>query len=207
MKTTLAERRSRFRDEAAYPSDFLDEVWVLCPSCERPGRVCSGKPYWRAEPRFSCGHCAMALRGRHTRWFGPSRGVARRRCGRCGRNLYRELSGSVGVIREIDLTCPGCSATSIASVVWSFDTRNLPYEPSFGLRLQFQASCRGHTLWAFNPRHLRFLREFVSADVRERIPNRNATLASRLPAWLKEGKNRRAILKAIASMERRALRS
>jgi hypothetical protein len=50
-------------------------------------------------------------------------------------------------------------------------------------------------LWAFNPRHLQFLEDFVRADFRE--THYNASLASRLPEWMKLGKNREEVLRCI----------
>jgi hypothetical protein len=58
-------------------------------------------------------------------------------------------------------------------------------------------------LWAYNAEHLDFLEEYVRASIREREPNRNASLASRLPAWLKSAKNREAVLAACAALRRR----
>lgn len=64
----------------------------------------------------------------------------------------------------------------------------------------------GEVLWATNARHLAFLRAYVEATDR-RAPERadgdprNATLASRLPRWLKLARNRAAVLAAIATLE------
>lgn len=79
-----------------------------------------------------------------------------------------------------------------------------PVDPVFGLDLWLQAPFRGENLWAFNAEHLRFLRDYVRAEHRERVPNRNATLASRLPRWMKSAKNRDGLLAVIAYLEGRA---
>jgi hypothetical protein len=70
-------------------------------------------------------------------------------------------------------------------------------DPSFGLPLRLQCPCAGHTIWALNPAHAHFLRDFVTAGLRTRMPNRNRTLVSRLPAWIKAGKNRKAVTRAL----------
>lgn len=56
-------------------------------------------------------------------------------------------------------------------------------------------------LWAYNSDHLAFLRGYVEADLREREPNANASLASRLPKWLKSAKNRESVLRAVKRLE------
>ncbi|AFC23864.1 hypothetical protein [Saprospira grandis] len=61
--------------------------------------------------------------------------------------------------------------------------------------------CCGHVLWARNRAHLDFIERYVEADLRERVPNINRSLASRLPQWIKSRKNRTEILKAIAKMK------
>jgi hypothetical protein len=54
-----------------------------------------------------------------------------------------------------------------------------------------------HTLWAVNGRHLTFIRNFVAAGLRERVPNRNSRYASRMPAWIKKATKRDALLSAL----------
>jgi hypothetical protein len=104
-------------------------------------------------------------------------------------------------VTEVELRCSECAATSLAQVRWSFDVSAAAYEPAFGLKLRLQTSCRRHVLWAYNPRHLEFLHNFVEARIRERVPNQNRTLVSRLPRWIKSAQNREAVLKAIATLE------
>jgi hypothetical protein len=55
-------------------------------------------------------------------------------------------------------------------------------------------------LWAYNREHLKFLEDYVSAALREREPNMNASLVSRLPAWIKEAKNKGNVIKAIREL-------
>ena len=80
------------------------------------------------------------------------------------------------------------------SVDWYF------HEP-----LWLQARCCGNTLWAYNKKHLEWLRDFVSAKLRERIYDEehgwsNRALASRLPKWISSAQNREEILSTIANL-------
>jgi hypothetical protein len=73
--------------------------------------------------------------------------------------------------------------------------------------------CVGHDLWARNGEHLAFLEQFVSARLRERPAvdttkayfSRNRHLSSRLPGWMKESKNRQAVLKGLAQLRSKLL--
>ena len=60
--------------------------------------------------------------------------------------------------------------------------------------------CCGHVLWVVNTDHLDFIERYVEADLRERVPNINRSLASRLPQWIKSRKNRAEILRSIAKI-------
>jgi len=75
------------------------------------------------------------------------------------------------------------------------------------LPLLLQTPCCARTLWAFNERHLRFIEQYASALVRERIGSANASLASRLPQWIKSAKNREAVLKAVRKLKRSCQKS
>jgi hypothetical protein len=77
----------------------------------------------------------------------------------------------------------------------------------FGLPLWLQTTCAGHVLWAFNARHVAYLKEFVSADLRERRGTVNASVASRLPGWLKQAKHRGEALRAVGRLEHLLLSS
>jgi hypothetical protein len=74
----------------------------------------------------------------------------------------------------------------------------------FGYPLWLQTSCCGETLWAFNEPHVRFLEEFVSAELRERAPqwrhSTRLTYASRLPRWVQLGANREDVLRGLARL-------
>jgi hypothetical protein len=81
-----------------------------------------------------------------------------------------------------------------------------PLDDYFNYPLWLQISCCGETLWAYNKKHLEFIKEYVQAELRERSKDEdsgwsNQSLASRLPKWIKSKKNRKNILKAIGKLE------
>lgn len=70
--------------------------------------------------------------------------------------------------------------------------------------LWLKTDCCGNTLWAYNEEHLDYLESYVSASLREHIPNiNNNSVASRLPNWIKSAKNRESILKCILKLRQR----
>jgi hypothetical protein len=76
-------------------------------------------------------------------------------------------------------------------------------DPYFRLPLWLRADVRGETLWAYNREHLCFLDAYIRATLRQRAPNHNASLVSRLPRWMKTSALRQDVLKAIARASQR----
>ena len=100
------------------------------------------------------------------------------------------------------LVCPACGHT--ADGFKKYAALGAPGTDFFsGLPLWLQVPCAGHLLWAWNESHLDFIERYVAADLRERTPNINKSLASRLPAWIKSGKNRDEVLKGIRRLRKR----
>lgn len=73
-----------------------------------------------------------------------------------------------------------------------------PYDWYFRQPLWLQTPCCGEVLWTLNEEHLDFLEEFVRAGIRESYGN--ATVASRLPVWMKSGHNREEVLHCIEKL-------
>jgi hypothetical protein len=102
----------------------------------------------------------------------------------------------------IPLKCDGCRAvTNVSYELYPITVPEALVDSCFGLPLRLQTSCAGRTLWAFNARHLAYVKEYLQADLRERRVMRNASVASRLPGWLKSAKNRDEAVRAAGRLE------
>ncbi len=134
------------------------------------------------------------------------------RCPRCGgrADLVRLAAGERGP--GYALTCAGCAHTRdwlLARDGYHPVPSTGPHLNAFGLDLWLQAPCCGEVLWAFNDAHLAFLQGLVGARVRRRAPDpyggwSNGSLESRLPAWIRSGRNRPAVTRVIARLRRQA---
>lgn len=198
--------RTRFRDDGAYLSGFADEVLVRCPRCSGRARV-------RREPgrfagRVVCDSCGYVRgpAGQAELWAGPVRAWAARPCRRCGRGLRRAYPRQKHPPerRSVRLRCTGCGAESDAPLHWAPMPPGEAHDGLSGLPLWLQTACRGQVLWALNADHLEWLRGYVAAELRERIPRRNASLASRLPSWIKLARNRDEVLRCLDRLAERA---
>lgn len=186
---------SRFRDNKRYLNELADRVLVECPHCKSKALVKA------AESRFLCGSCGKSQTASSPGWVGMAKARIRRKCGWCGHQLRWSERRPGPHARKVAVHCPECSRTSYIAVLWTPDPSQAPHDPCFGYPLWLQTRCAGQVLWAYNEDHLEFLRDYVGASLRERTPNANATLASRLPTWIKMAKHRPAVLRAIKRLQ------
>lgn len=175
--------------EADQPVKYMghfDHTLVHCPRCD--GMAV------RRVARVTCGSCAYTSdlkREPKVERVEPPQIVM---CPECNRYVgtYRED------LRLQRLHCRGCDWTREPVL------RHPQVGPTWELlpRLWLETTFRGERLWAENEQHLRFLEEYVAAGVRE-TDSVNSTIASRLPAWIKSGKNREDLLRALAKLRSR----
>lgn len=78
-------------------------------------------------------------------------------------------------------------------------------DPYFYIPLWLSANVGENLFWAYNYEHLNFIKNFVSAKLRERnVENMsNKSVGSRLPKWITSHKNRDLILKTIEKLEKK----
>jgi predicted RNA-binding Zn-ribbon protein involved in translation (DUF1610 family) len=188
----------RFHDDGVRLEQFVTSLDVVCPSCGGRGEVRSRTA--DAPARVVCRDCSFAAREDVSGWLGPLTGVVVRRCPSCGERLERRVGGPrhdhpVHLVSE-------CGWTVDAPLHWD-PVRTEGSDPFFGLELRLRAPFRGELLWAYNAEHLAFLKRYVGATVREREPNQNGSLVSRLPQWIKSAKHRDDLLAAITKLEAR----
>ncbi|MEM7260662.1 MAG: hypothetical protein AAF488_01635 [Planctomycetota bacterium] len=183
----------RFRDQKQYLAAFRAHVWVRCPRCRQRGEV--------TKDKFVCGSCALVQTDHGQGWAGMAKTTVRRPCGWCGRRLQKTDRRIGPHPRKVAVHCSSCQYTNIVNAYWTPAPEDGPYDPKFGLPLWLQTRCAGEVLWAYNAEHLEFLNSYVGAELREREPNANATLASRLPSWIKRAKNRPKVLRALRRLE------
>ncbi len=127
-------------------------------------------------------------------------------CPKCGSKAFVLPSSEEGT--AVKAVCHSCgfskeSDGTLRSFAWYADN---PTDGYFGLDLWLQTRCAGHSLWAFNKKHLDLLAGYVSAQLRERDGGswRNSSLASRLPRWITSASNREEVTEAIRTLREQA---
>jgi hypothetical protein len=158
----------RFADQGQSIAGFASEFLVRCPRCGARALV-RGAPPTAARP--------------------ASRAAPRLTCPACGyAQDWRPPARWVPIITGPQaVRSPPADAIIVGGAFdWYF------HQP-----LWLQTPCVGHTLWAYNAQHLEFLEQYVAAELRERRPNVNRSLASRLPRWMLEAKHRSDVLSGL----------
>ena len=192
-----AALHTRFRDGPTYLWTLSEKILVSCPRCKARALVS------RAGPSFSCVDCGHSHRDTGNGWFGMAKACVKRKCGWCGRRLSRTQRRAGPHPSKLGVCCPSCSHWNYIEANWHPDPQDEPFDPHFGYGLWLQTRCAGNVLWAYNHQHLEFIRAYVASSLRERTPNTNSSLASRLPKWLKSAKNRQAVERAVKRLEAR----
>ncbi len=132
------------------------------------------------------------------------------RCPRCVQRAYvtplvtgqPEASAAPELFAPRRCICPNCGYIQD----WRKHAIGIggPRDWYFRLPVWLQTPCCGHILWAYNADHLAYLETYVRATLREEAShatlNRNRTLASRLPLWMKRNENRADLLKGLARL-------
>lgn len=121
-------------------------------------------------------------------------------CPTCHKQAIVKVSQTAsGLVR---LTCSHCGLTKEKQT--SQYTLGTSADPFFSLPLWLTAQCGNNQLWAYNYEHLKFLRDHIEAQLRERngLGIRNQSLGSRLPKWMLTKKHRESVLKSIQNLEK-----
>lgn len=167
----MSETSEKFKDDGARVFDFSDEFLVECPNCQSLARV--------------------IVRQEKTSDVVPLYASRKLVCGKCGLSKFWHEREVLGYQMNKRLKS---GFNRFVKIGGNFDWY-------FQQPLWLQTECCGETLWAYNEKHLEFIESYVAARLRERTPNINRSLASRLPKWIKRTKNRDEILKAIRKLK------
>jgi hypothetical protein len=196
---------SRFVDVGKYLSNFADEVHVCCVRCCQPGVVLAHSQGWRWNAQFDCHQCQLRLRTERCDWVGPIRLHGRRPCGYCGHKWLEASKVSQWLKKALttaSVECVVCKHVSSLELTSSRHYCAAAQDPHFGMPLRLIEAMPEGELWVYNARHLAQLKAYVTAKLRERTANAgNSSMFSRLPSWIKKGKNREAVLKHLQRLE------
>ncbi|MFT3911509.1 MAG: hypothetical protein QM737_18945 [Ferruginibacter sp.] len=136
-------------------------------------------------------------------------------CPSCGKRAIVKANqfSFAKMTNDVKMICEKCGYNKYldkmpTSILYGFDKKgtNNNYlaigcsvDPFFHLPLWLAQNCCSNVLWAYNYKHLEFLKDHVEAKLRERntVEMSNRSLGSRLPQWIISKNNRETILKTV----------
>lgn len=156
---------------------------------------CCGAVHPGEDRNLTCAACGYATSD--DRPWGLVELHASGRCRQCGKRISATAHRSY--TPKLAARCEACETVTQLSACYAskMDTTHGVYR---GVDLWLRADVAGHVLWAFDPIHLDRLEEYVAAKHRERTPNHNSSMASRLPRWMKQASHRDEVLAGIARL-------
>ncbi len=195
---------TKFNDEGKYLQEFLGNELVVCPQCSHCAIVQRLGRAYSFNAKFVCNNCGLTKLSdfKKSNWAGPVYISINKRCGNCGNWIRKsKLLSKMPKNHHQDVQCNLCKAITNAKMNINPISNGNGLDIFFGLPLWLQMPFRQELFWAFNAQHLRFIKEYVASELRYRQPNRNTSLASTLPGWIKERKNREDLLRCIEKLE------
>ena len=195
----------RYSGPATVRQSYMTEFIVECPRCKHEALITAVIPWFLNNGKLLCNHCTHSEKITDLIRYKVS---VRRNCDNCGKLISKGIPHSKEEVDAFAIPCPSCGETRI------YKPRNEAYhkayhddgqgvDPIFHLPLWLQESIKGHLFWAYNRMHLHDIKEYVGAKLRERQTTTHTTMVERLPNFIKDAKNREAILRLIEKLERK----
>jgi hypothetical protein len=148
--------------------DFLSPIDVVCPRCRARALVAGARPY-----------AALGTYEEELRFSCTSCGYAIKYA---NTPKFPVFTNSRGV-----------------TVKGRLLLMNTSCDPFFGFTLWYRIETTDGLLWAYNLAHLTVIELYIADPLRSRngLPDKNNSLASRLPKWVGAAKNRAYLLRLI----------
>ncbi len=194
----------RYSGPPRIQQSYMGEFSVECPKCAKEAFVTVDSPWFLNDGVLKCFHCMYSQKAGDLIRYNL---IVKRNCDNCGKEVKTVIPDQKEKANTITISCPYCGVTR------TYEPRNEAYklvykngdkasDPVFRLPLWFQTEIKNNLFWAFNREHLMEIKAYVKARLRERQTTTHTTMVEKLPNFIKDSKNRDAILKAIARLER-----
>jgi DNA-directed RNA polymerase subunit RPC12/RpoP len=201
----MEQLNDRYNGAATVIHSYKTEFIVECPRCKHAAFITASNPWFLNDGKLNCSHCSYCEKAVDMIRYKVSVKVY---CADCGTLINKVIPHSKEKVNDLAISCSNCGSTEVYRArndeyIISYNIAGLGLDPIFHLPLWLQENIRGNLLWAYNRSHLHDIKEYVEAKLHERQTTRYTTMVEKLPTFIKEAKNREAILKAIEKMERK----
>ncbi|MEZ4859342.1 MAG: hypothetical protein R2781_11085 [Flavobacteriaceae bacterium] len=195
----------RFQDKNSTLNYFTNKVLVECPKCRKRAIVTKEEPVtYFSKSTLKCPNCFHSEKGRKESFSVE----LKCHCPNCAAEIEFIIPNVNEKKETVAITCSNCGTTENYNprnieIQWMYLATGKPSDSYFGLPLWLTDNFRGNNFWAYNYEHLEYLKNYISADLREKNGRKHSTMVEKLPNWMKSGKNREKLLKLITELERK----
>ncbi len=190
----------RFKDTGAKLLDFRDQISVECPKCSNKATITKDD----GGVKLSCSSCNHHESDDLIRYSL----LIKRYCDTCGHRIIIEEKDLKEKKELVVFTCPNCKTRreyegNYSKYKGSIDSKQEGYDPYLNLPLWYKSLFNKDLFWAYNEKHLEFLKEYIGAKIRERQSGAGSSMVEKLPDFIKSSKNREKLIKKIEKLERK----
>jgi transcription elongation factor Elf1 len=170
---------------------------VVCPHCGEDALVKNENNDKQAS--LECRHCSLRKTGNELVVY---KAFIKLHCPACAHPIRYEQGKLKEKPKNIPVRCDECDASfqvrpKTEKYMDSYAKETgLIHDPVFGCPYYFQEDFKGKLFWARNREHLLEMENYISSGLRTRLPYR-MYMVERLPTFIKESKNREALLKIL----------
>lgn len=177
--------------------NYHESILVVCPDCGKDAVVKNEYNYKQAT--LECRHCDLKKNGLELVIY---KAFVKLNCPICAHPISYEQGNLKEKPKSVLVKCDECESSfqiqpkSEKYLNCSPKEEGLIHDQVFGCPYYFQEDFKGKLFWAKNREHLLEMENYVSSDLRTRLPYR-MRMVEKLPTFIKEAKNREAILKIL----------
>jgi DNA-directed RNA polymerase subunit RPC12/RpoP len=201
----MNEENLRYSGPPTVRQSYMTNFLVECPKCGKAAEVTVSDSVFLNNGRLYCSCCSHLEYAKDLVRYNV---VVKRNCDNCGQHFERTIPNSKEKVEEVSIPCPHCGITRTFKprndeVRLAYRDSGKPSDPIFNLPLWLQQDIRGNLFWAYNRLHLQEMKKYIKSKLRERQTTTHTTMVERLPNFIKDAKNREALLKHIERLEKK----
>ena len=186
---------NRFKDKNHLIWEFSKKLEVHCPNCQKKAMITNENHHLK----LYCEHCKL-LETKKNELYSYN---IRFRCPDCDQLIFKSDSFLETKETFVPIQCK-CGFSKMQKP--NYISNPISIKPNsestyFNTKLWFSKSYKSDVFWALNSEHLDYLKQYISAKLRERNDRTHMTLVETLPKFIKAKKNRTDLLKLIEILE------
>ena len=191
----------RFTERYKWLNVFKARIDVVCPNCSEKAQLVQFEESPRGwifdKYRYKCSKCYISLKEELL-----YNHLVKRNCPDCGNLIEFSKNVKGKKIDSIAVRCKQCNSNYEYLPRISSSRHFWHNGQPIYFEYWYQMVYKNHVLWALNLEHLKYLEEFIGADLRERsIQSFGMMLTDKLPKWMQKAKNRASLIKTLGKLK------